>query len=244
MPMPELAATAILVGYLGLGVIAKVLVPVGVRMEDGTLNSDPGDITNDELISIGVWVVATLVTAVVMVVLGTDPRDVILAGLIVVVGGGFAYAVLHYSVWGAHLLSIGTHVPWVGDVWGWVPWLVFPILLSSSLLVLTTRGVASLDTDAVVRILVTIGSVTLIAWIAGTVRSRRERTRRYSEWLRAVDAATSADPEVAEALRQAGWRPDGPKEEMAPIYGQTVAKVNRARALAGRPIFEGPVPRF
>jgi hypothetical protein len=31
---------------------------------------------------------------------------------------------------------------------------------------------------------------------------------------------------------------------MAPIYWQTIAKVNRARVLAGRSIFEYPVPPF
>jgi hypothetical protein len=233
----ELVAAASVVAYLVLGLAAKRFIPVGVWVDDDLFDTDAADITNDELISVFVWVGTTLVAAIAMAVLGSRLQAVVLAALIVAVGGGVAYAYLHYGVWGAHLLSMA-NAPWIGWVWGWFILLGLPAALSTSLLILTTRAVAGLEDAVVIRILVTIGTVLILLAIIAAVRSRRERR----DWLRAADAAANADPEVAEALRAAGWRTDGPVEEMASIWWGTVSKVNRARVLANLPIFEGPTP--
>lgn len=155
--MIELVAAAVVVGYLLLGVAARLFLP---------MNTDLDDITQDETISLFVWLGATIVAGIGMVLVGESPLHVALAALGVVVVGGVAYAVLFYDVWGAHIismLSIGNNRSWVGYVWSeWIVFLGFPVILPASLLILATRGVDSLDTGTVVRILATIGAVALV----------------------------------------------------------------------------------
>lgn len=154
-----------------------------------------------------------------------------------IVVGGVAYAFLHYGVWGAHLMSIGANARW-GEVSYLIVQFVIPVILSASLLILATSAVGGIEEGVIFDALVTISAVVLLATIASVARSRKRR----SEWQRAADAAANTDAELGEALRAAGWRPDGSFEEMKLIWFQTLPKVNRARVLADLPIFEGPLP--
>jgi hypothetical protein len=221
----ELAAVAIVVMYLGLGAAARLLV---------TVRGDPADVTNDEMISLILWFFATAVAGIAMIVLGSGPIDVLSSAVIVIVLGGVGYALLHYGVWGAHLMSMGAD----GSVLDWVSGFIVialgPVILPIALLTLATRAVERIDGGAILTVISAV--IIAIGAFGAVVRGGRRR----ADWLRAADAAAVRDPEFADELRAAGWRADGPFDEMVAIWDRTRAKVNRPRRDADLPIFEGP----
>lgn len=222
--MIETIAGAAVVGYLVLGVAARLFV-----------NVDRDYDFNDEAIPLSLWIVATPVAAIAMIVLGASPPDIIVATVVALAVGVPAFYFLHYSVWGAHLASLDNKLGWFGGIWFLINWVVAPVVLSVSVLVLAARVVDAIDEAVVLGIVVALGAIALI----GAIALLREGRKLDREWLRKADAAAAADPEVADALRAAGWRVDGPFSEMEAIYRQTLGEVNTARRDAGVPVFEG-----
>lgn len=66
--MIETAAWAVVLAYLAVGAFARVFVPVATTVD-----------INDELISIMIWLGATIVAGIGVVVLGANPLGVVLA---------------------------------------------------------------------------------------------------------------------------------------------------------------------
>lgn len=232
--MIETVALAAVGGYLVLGVAARVFVPI-TSYAEGT-KADPMDLVNDELMSLMAWAVATIVAAIALLLLGSAPLDVVIAAVFVMIVGGLGYCVLHYVVWGAHLLSIGANAGVFGEAWFWLVVFVIPVVQAVSLMFLTTPRIASLDDGLTAALAAVLAATAVISRLVSILRGARCR----AGWLRAADAAAASDPEIAAELLARGWRPDGRYDEMTAVWVNALGKVNSARRRAGVAIFEGP----
>jgi hypothetical protein len=126
---------------------------------------DPGA---DEGISLVLWFLATVVGGVAMVVLGSQPLDIVIASFAVVVGG-WAYATLHYQVWGVHVLSIGRTLSLRRRISAYSA-LLFPVILPISLLILTTPAIEAVEDGVTFSIAVVLAAVTALSVIVIRVR--------------------------------------------------------------------------
>lgn len=132
--MIETVALGVVVGYLAIGIAAKILIRQPDKDARILFAEEAIDLVQDEFMWLLLcWIPASVLTGIVMLFLGESVLDVILGVGLVVIVGGIGFAILHYGVWGPQvvLLLVKLRLPGFG-----FELLLIPALLPIALLIL------------------------------------------------------------------------------------------------------------